>query len=193
MTEASPAITTNPVDNNKYTGKIGLPLPLTDISIRDANNEPLGINEPGELWARGPQVMSGYWRNPEATAEVLTDDGWLKTGDIVTMDETGYLQIIDRKKDLIVISGFNVYPNEIEEVLSCHPGILEAGVVGITPGEGNEIIKAVIVKKQRDLTEDQVVEYCRTCLTAYKVPHVIEFRDELPKSNIGKILRKELR
>lgn len=193
LTEASPAITTNPVNNSRYTGKIGLPLPLTQVSIRNASGEPVENNTPGELWAKGPQVMPGYWNNRQATAEVLTEDGWLKTGDIVSMGEDGYLEIIDRIKDLIIVSGFNVYPSEIEAVLTSHPEIQEAGVVGITLDNKNEVIKAVIAKKQDDLTEEQIIEYCRTYLTPYKVPKIVEFRDELPKSNVGKILRRELR
>jgi long-chain acyl-CoA synthetase len=193
LTEASPAITTNPVDSPGYTGTIGLPLPLTERSVRDEDGNPVGTNTPGELWARGPQVMHGYWNKPEETAAVLTEDGWLKTGDIVTQDAQGYLQVIDRKKDLIIISGFNVYPSEIEEVLCSHPEISEAGVVGAGANGGNETIKAFIVRNDSALTKKQVTDYCRENLAAYKIPKIIEFTDQLPKSNIGKILRRALR
>lgn len=193
LTEASPAITTNPVDSPNYSGKIGLPLPLTEISIRDTNGKPVGANTPGELWAKGPQIMLGYWNKPEETAAVLTEDGWLKTGDIVIQDEQGYLQVIDRIKDLIIISGFNVYPSEIEDVLCDHPAICEAGVVGIRSNGANETIKAVIVKQDPGLTKEQIIDYCRGNLAAYKIPKIIEFTDRLPKSNIGKVLRRELR
>ena len=192
LTEASPAITTNPVDSKAYSGKIGLPLPSTEISIRDDNGNPLGINEPGELWVRGPQVMQGYWNQPEETARAITTDGWLKTGDIVIIDERGYLEIVDRKKDMIIISGFNVYPSEIEAVLCNHPAIDEAGVTGIMQNDGKETIKAVIVCNQQQLTAKQVTDYCRENLAAYKVPKIIEFRSTLPKTNVGKILRRAL-
>jgi long-chain acyl-CoA synthetase len=193
LTEASPAITANPVDSKQYSGTIGMPLPSTEVSIRDDNGVALPLNTTGELWARGPQVMSGYWNRPEETREVLTDDGWLKTGDIAQMDEHGYIRIVDRKKDMIIVSGFNVYPNEVEAVLCNHPGIDEAGVVGISNEGAGETIKAVIIKNNPELTEAEIISYCREQLTAYKVPKVIEFRQTLPKTNVGKILRRELR
>jgi len=193
LTESSPAITANPVHSKEYSGNIGFPLPSTEVSIRDDDGMSLPINHAGELWARGPQVMKGYWNNPDETRQVLTDDGWLKTGDIATMDEYGYTKIVDRKKDMIIISGFNAYPNEIEAILTSHPDIHEAGVIGVEDKNTGEAIKAVIVKSRAKLTEEQVIEHCRKNLAAYKIPKIIEFRDELPKSDVGKILRRALR
>lgn len=193
LTEASPAITTNPVDSKQFSGMIGQPLPSTEVSIRDDNGVELPLNTPGELWARGPQVMSGYWNKPGETREVLTEDGWLKTGDIAQMNEQGYIKIVDRKKDMIIVSGFNVYPNEVEAILCNHPGIDEAGVVGIRKEDAGETIKAVIVRNNPELNEPEIIDYCREQLTAYKVPKIIEFRQTLPKSNVGKVLRRELR
>ena len=193
LTEASPAITTNPVDSDHYSGTIGLPLPSTEVSIRDDEGNALPINSAGELWARGPQVMRSYWNRPEETREALTADGWLKTGDIAVMDEHGYITIVDRKKDMILVSGFNVYPSEVESVLCHHPEIHEAGVIGVTSEEHGEIVKAVIVRNKPTLSEQDIIEYCHQELAAYKVPKIIEFRDSLPKTNVGKILRRELR
>ena len=193
LTEASPAVTISPLNLKSYNGSIGLPIPSTNISIRNENNEEVDINTPGELCVKGPQVMSGYWRQPLETSLVFTQDGFLKTGDIVKIDHAGFLYLVDRKKDLIVVSGFNVYPNELEQVLSLHQGIQEAGVVGILDHEGNERVKACIVKKDQSLTSRDIITYCRAHLAAYKVPKIIEFYDSLPKSNIGKVLRRELK
>ena len=193
LTETSPAVCINPIDLDEYNGKIGLPVPSTEVSIRDENGEPLPLGEVGEICVRGPQVMRGYWNRPEETAKVLSEDGWLRTGDMGTMDENGFVQIVDRKKDMINVSGFNVFPNEIEDVLAMHPGILEAGVVGVPDEKSGEAVHAVVVKKDENLTPEQVIEHCRQYLTGYKVPKHVEFRDELPKTNVGKILRRHLK
>ena len=193
LTETAPAACINPPDLEDYNGSIGLPIPSTELSIQDEKGNQLAVGEIGELCVRGPQVMKGYWNRPEETAAVLSDDGWLRTGDMGRMDERGYVYIVDRKKDMINVSGFNVFPNEIEDVLAAHPGILEAGVVGVPDEHSGEAVKAVVVKRDPGLTERQVIDYCRRELTGYKVPRKVEFRDELPKSNVGKILRRELR
>lgn len=193
LTETSPAATINPLDIDEYTGSIGLPISSTDVSVRGPDGEDVGIGEPGELCIRGPQVMKGYWQRPEETAEAFTEDGFLRTGDMAKIDERGFVYIIDRTKDMINVSGFNVYPNEIEAVLASHPGILEAGVVGVSDAQSGESVKAVIVKKDSALTQEDVIAFCREQMTPYKVPRRIEFRDELPKTVVGKILRRELR
>lgn len=193
LTETSPAACINPPDLSDYNGSIGLPIPSTEVSAQDDEGNILPAGEVGELCVRGPQVMKGYWKRPEETAKSLSDDGWFRTGDMGKMDEQGYFYIVDRKKDMINVSGFNVYPNEIEDVLALHPGILEAGVVGVSDDRSGETVKAVVVRKDDSLTREQVIEHCRENLTGYKVPHIVEFRDELPKTNVGKILRKELR
>ena len=193
LTETSPAAVANRLDQTEFTGAIGLPLPSTDISIRDDDGNEVGFDTPGELCVRGPQVMQGYWGRPDATAEVLSDDGWLRTGDMATIDEEGYLRIVDRKKDMIIVSGFNVYPNEIEDVVALHPGVLEVGAVGVPDEKSGEVPKIVVVKKDPDLTSEALIEHCREQLTGYKVPRHVEFRDELPKTNVGKVLRRELR
>ena len=193
LTETSPAAVANRLDQTEFTGAIGLPLPSTDISIRDDDGNEVGFDTPGELCVRGPQVMQGYWGRPDATAEVLSDDGWLRTGDMATIDEEGYLRIVDRKKDMIIVSGFNVYPNEIEDVVALHPGVLEVGAVGVPDERSGEVPKIVVVKKDPDLTSEAIIEHCREQLTGYKVPRHVEFRDELPKTNVGKVLRRELR
>ena len=193
LTETSPAAVANRLDQTEFTGSIGLPLPSTDISIRDDDGNEVGFDTPGELCVRGPQVMQGYWGRPDATAEVLSDDGWLRTGDMATIDEEGYLRIVDRKKDMIIVSGFNVYPNEIEDVVALHPGVLEVGAVGVPDEKSGEVPKVVVVKKDPDLTSEALIEHCREQLTGYKVPRHVEFRDELPKTNVGKVLRRELR
>lgn len=193
LTETSPAVCINPFNLDHYNGSIGLPIPSTLISIRDENNNELGINEPGELCVKGPQVMRGYWNNPAETEKVFTPDGWLRTGDIATVDEEGFVRIVDRKKDMIIVSGFNVYPNEVEAVIASHPGVLEAAVIGLPDNFTGETIKAVIVKKDPALTKEEIIAFCRKHLTAYKIPKVVEFRSELPKSNVGKILRRALR
>lgn len=193
LTETSPAACINPPDLAEYNGSIGLPIPSTEVSAQDADGNILPAGEIGELCVRGPQVMKGYWNKPEETRQVLSESGWFQTGDMGRMDEDGYFYIVDRKKDMINVSGFNVYPNEIEDVLAMHEGILEAGVVGVPDDSSGETVKAVIVRKDDSLTEEQVIAHCRENLTGYKIPHIVEFRDELPKSNVGKILRKELR
>jgi long-chain acyl-CoA synthetase len=193
LTETSPAVCINPLNLVEYNGSIGLPISSTEVSIQDENGKLLPQGESGELCVRGPQVMKGYWNREEATAEALTADGWLKTGDVAKMDAEGFVRIVDRLKDMILVSGFNVYPNEIESVIAGHEGVLEVGVIGVPDGKRGEVVKAVIVRKDPSLTEADVIAHCRKDLTAYKVPRIVEFRDELPKTNIGKILRRELR
>jgi long-chain acyl-CoA synthetase len=193
LTETSPAACINPLDLSEYNGAIGLPICSTDASIQDDDGNPLGVGQVGELCIKGPQVMKGYWQRPEETAKVLTNDGWLHTGDIARMDEKGYFTIVDRKKDMILVSGFNVYPNEIEDVVAQCPGVLEVAAVGVPDEKSGEAVKVVIVKKDPALTAEQVKEHCRANLTGYKLPKYIEFRESLPKTNVGKILRRELR
>ena len=168
-------------------------MPSTDISIRDDDNNEVPLGEPGEISARGPQVMPGYWKRPDETANVMTPDGFFRTGDIGIMDETGRTRIVDRKKDMITVSGFKVYPNEVEAVVSSHPGVLECGVIGIPDPRSGDAVKLFVVKKDPDLTEAALITYCQTRLTPYKVPRLVEFRTELPKTNVGKILRRQLR
>jgi len=193
LSETSPAVTINPMNLDGYNGSIGLPLPSTDISIRDDDGKDVAIGSSGELCIKGPQVMPGYWKRADETALVFTKDGYLKTGDIGRMDEEGFFYLVDRKKDMIVVSGFNVYPNEVEQVIGMHPGVLEVGVVGVNDDESGERVKACIVKKDPALTADQIIKHCREHLTAYKIPKIIEFYDELPKTNVGKILRRALK
>ena len=193
LTETSPAATINPMYLEGYNGSIGLPLPSTDASIRDDNDKEVPIGTSGELCIKGPQVMPGYWKRPDETALVFTKDGFLKTGDIARMDEQGFLYLVDRKKDMIVVSGFNVYPNEVEQVIGMHPGVLEVGVVGVVDEESGERVKACIVRKDPNLTSEQIIAHCREHLTAYKVPKIVEFFDELPKTNVGKIMRRSLK
>lgn len=192
LTECAPLVSANPHDMNYHSGSIGLPVPSTDVKLIDDNGVEVPPGDAGELCVKGPQVMTGYWQQPAATAEVLKD-GWLRTGDIVEIDENGFMRIIDRKKDMILVSGFNVYPNEIEEVVMQHEGVLEVAAVGVPAGVTGEAVKIFVVKKLPDLTEQDLIIFCRRHLTAYKVPKLIEFRTELPKSNVGKILRRELR
>jgi long-chain acyl-CoA synthetase len=193
LTETSPAATMNPMYLEGYNGSIGLPLPSTDISIRDDDGEEVPIGASGELCVKGPQVMPGYWKRPDETALVFTPDGFLKTGDVAKMDEEGFIYLVDRKKDMIVVSGFNVYPNEVEQVIGLHPGVLEIGVVGIIDAESGERVKACIVKKDPTLTAEQIIAHCKEHLTAYKIPKIVEFFDELPKTNVGKIMRRALK
>ncbi len=167
-------------------------MPSTDVRLVDDEGNDVAMGEPGELWVRGPQVMLGYWQRPDATDEVLKD-GWLATGDIATIDEQGFLRIVDRKKDMILVSGFNVYPNEIEDVVALHVKVLESAAVGVPNEVSGETVKLFVVKKDASLTQEELLTHCRRYLTGYKVPRIIEFRDELPKSNVGKILRRELR
>ncbi|CEK10620.1 AMP-binding protein [Legionella hackeliae] len=193
LTETSPAVTINPMYLDDYNGSIGLPLPSTDIAIRDDKGDDVAPGDAGELCVKGPQVMAGYWQRPDETALVFTQDGFLKTGDIARMDENGYIYLVDRKKDMIDVSGFNVYPNEVEQVISMHPGVLEVGVVGVSDNESGERVKACIVKRDPSLTAEDVIAHCREHLTGYKIPKVVEFYNELPKTNVGKILRRALK
>ena len=193
LTETSPAVCINPLNLPAYNGSIGLPVPSTEVSIQDENGNMLPQGESGELCVRGPQVMKGYWHREDETAKVLSSDGWLKTGDVAKMDSSGYFRIIDRLKDMLLVSGFNVFPNEVETVIAEHEGVLESGVIGEPDEKYGEIVKAVIVKKDQSLTEEDVIKHCKKSLTGYKVPKIIEFRSELPKTNVGKILRRELR
>ena len=193
LTEASPGVCCNPLNIETYTGGIGLPIPSTEIELRDADGNEVAQGQPGEMWIHGPQVMQGYWNRPEETAKVLDARGFLATGDIAVMDEKGWFKLVDRKKDLIVVSGFNVYPNEVEDVAASHPKVLEAACIGVSSPKTGEALRLFIVKKDESLTAEELIAFCRTELTAYKVPKDIEFRDELPKSNVGKILRRELR
>ena len=193
LSETSPTLTCNPATATEFTGTIGIPVPSTYISIRDDDGNEVPLGQPGEICAKGPQVMSGYWNRPEETAKVMTADGYFRTGDIGVMDEKGYTKIVDRKKDMILVSGFNVYPNEIEEVIASHPGVLECAVIGIPDSKSGEAVKAFVVKKDPNLTAEDLVKFCQEQLTGYKVPKHIEFRSDLPKTNVGKILRRQLR
>lgn len=193
LTETAPAACINPLNLKEFNGSIGLPLASTEFAIMDENGKELPMGEAGELYIRGPQVMQGYWQSPEASRKAITSDGWLKTGDVGKADQKGYFYIVDRKKDMILVSGFNVYPNEIEDVLAHHPGVLEVAAIGIPDEHSGEVVKVFIVKRDSNLTEQAVMAYCRENLTGYKIPRVVEFRRELPKSNVGKILRRELR
>lgn len=192
LTETSPVVSNNPIDNVQM-GTVGLPLPDTECKVIDDDNVTLPVGEAGELCVRGPQVMKGYWQRPDATAEVLDEQGWFKTGDIAIIQPDGFIKIVDRKKDMINVSGFKVFPNEVEDVLSSHPDVIEAAVVGVPDGEGSEIVKAFVVTANEALTVEALRKFAKETLTAYKVPHLIEFRKELPKTNVGKILRRELR
>ena len=193
LSETSPVATVNPTNTNEYSGSIGLPLPSTDVAILDDDGKPVPLGERGEVCIRGPQVMLGYWQKPEETRQCMTQDGFFRSGDIGIMDEQGYTRIVDRKKDMIAVSGFKVYPNEVEAVIAAHPGVLECAVVGVPDDHSGEAVKAFVVKKDAALTQTQLIDWCKDKLTGYKRPHSIEFRDDLPKSNVGKILRRELR
>lgn len=192
LTETSPAVCINPLNLKSYSNTVGMPVPSTDIRVCDDDGQEVELGKAGELWVRGPQVMKGYWNNPAETAKVMVQD-WLKTGDIVTVDAQGYVSIVDRKKDMIIVSGFNVYPNEVEDVIAACPGVAEVGVVGVVNSEHGELVKAYIVRRDPQLTEEQVIRYCHDNLTPYKVPKIIQFCNVLPKSPVGKILRRELR
>jgi len=193
LTETSPAACINPMNSEGFNDSIGLPLPSTDGSVRDPDNNALPVGEAGELCIRGPQVMEGYWQRPDATAKTIDEEGWLHTGDVAIMNEQGFFKIVDRLKDMILVSGFNVYPNEVEAVIAMHQGVLEVGAIGIPDAHSGEVVKVVIVKKDPALTEQDVIAHCKEELTGYKRPKVIQFVDELPKTNVGKILRRELR
>ncbi|MGA9852905.1 MAG: long-chain-fatty-acid--CoA ligase [Gammaproteobacteria bacterium] len=193
LTETSPAACINPLDMKDYNGSIGLPIPSTDLSIRDDDGKELPLGEVGELCFKGPQVMRGYWNRPDETAKVLSADGWLRTGDMGRVDARGYVYIVDRKKDMILVSGFNVYPNEVEDVIAMHPGVREVAAVGVPDEHSGEVVKLFVVKKDPTLTAEALKDWAHKELTGYKRPKYIEFRDELPKSNVGKILRRELR
>ena len=193
LTETSPAAIANPLNIDAFNGAIGLPMPSTEIVIRDDDGHDLKLGETGELCIRGPQVMAGYWNRPEETEKVMTADGFLRTGDIARVDERGFVYVVDRKKDMINVSGFNVYPNEIEDVAMGHPGVLEAGAVGVPDARTGEAVKLVVVRKDMGLTEAALIAHCRQQLTGYKTPRQVEFRDALPKTNVGKVLRRELR
>jgi len=193
LSETAPVLTCNPGDNTAFNGSIGLPVPSTIISIRDDEGKELAIGEVGEITAKGPQVMPGYWQRPEETAKVMTKDGFFRTGDIGRMDEDGYVYIVDRKKDMVNVSGFNVYPNEVEGVMAMHPGVLECAVIGVPDANSGEAVKLFVVKKDPNVTEQELMKFAAENLTGYKKPKYIEFRADLPKTNVGKILRRELR
>jgi len=193
LSETSPVATSNRLDVSEFSGTIGLPIPSTEIVIRDDEGRDVPLDTAGEICIRGPQVMAGYWNRADETANVMTEDGFFKSGDVGVMDSRGYIRIVDRKKDMILVSGFNVYPNEIEQVVSLHPGVLECAAIGVSDAKSGEAVKLFVVKSDPSLAEDDVAAYCRENFTAYKRPKYIEFRDELPKSNVGKILRRELR
>jgi long-chain acyl-CoA synthetase len=192
LTETSPAAVVCRVDE-EFTGTIGLPIPSTEVMIADDDGNPLAVGEAGEICIRGPQVMEGYWQRPAETAEVMLPDGWLRTGDVGRMDEGGYIFIEDRKKDMILVSGFNVYPNEIENVIVEMEGVLEAAAIGLPDERSGEIVKIFVVRKDDSLTEQDIIDHCKENLTNYKRPRIVEFRDDLPKTNVGKILRRALR
>lgn len=193
LTECSPVVTVNPTDIEHYNGTIGIPLPSTDVRVVDEDGKEVAQGEPGEIQVRGPQVMVGYLNRPEETAKVMKDGDWFATGDIGVMDEQGFFKIVDRKKDMILVSGFNVYPNEIEDVIADHPKVLEVAAVGVPHDSSGEQVKVFVVRKDKSLTEKELISYARENMTGYKIPKLVEFRDELPKTNVGKILRRELR
>lgn len=193
LSETSPVLTCNPMVGEVRLGTIGLPMPSTELKIVKEDGTEAEIDEAGEIWARGPQVMKGYWNRPDETAKVMTEDGWFKTGDIGAMDADGFFRIVDRKKDMILVSGFNVYPNEIEEVVAAHPKVLEVAAIGVPDPQSTERVKVFVVKKDPTLTETELIEYCKQQMAGYKVPKYVEFRTELPKSNVGKILRRKLK
>jgi len=193
LSETSPVATINRPDLTEFTGTIGLPVPSTELSIRDDDGREVSMGEPGEICIRGPQVMAGYWNRPDETAKAMTADGFFRSGDVGVMDERGYFRIVDRKKDMILVSGFNVYPNELEQVVNLLPGVVECAAIGIPDAKSGEAVKLFVVRRDATLSEEDLIEYCKQNFTGYKRPKYIEFRDELPKSNVGKILRRELR
>jgi long-chain acyl-CoA synthetase len=193
LTEASPIVTGNPLDTKEFNGSVGLPFPSTEVAIFDEAGKRLGYDEVGEICAKGPQVMAGYWNLPDETAQVFFADGWLRTGDLGRMNASGYVFVEDRKKDVIVVSGFKVYPNEIEDVVVSHPGVLEAAAIAMADPQSGEAVKLFVVRKDPNLSEADVIAHCRESLTGYKIPRVVEFIDKLPKSNVGKVLRRALK
>ncbi|MDC7707839.1 long-chain-fatty-acid--CoA ligase [Vogesella indigofera] len=193
LTETSPAACINPLDLKEYNGTIGVPVPSTEIELRDNDGKPVARGEAGELCIRGPQVMKGYWNRPDETAKVIDSQGFLATGDVAVITDDGFVKLVDRKKDMILVSGFNVYPNEIEDVVAMHPGVLEVACVGVPDDKSGEVVKVFVVRKDMNLNEKDIIEHCKTNLTGYKVPKAVEFRNELPKTNVGKILRRALR
>lgn len=193
LTETSPVVCCNPIDGTDKVGTIGLPLPSTEIRLCDDAGQDTAPGQPGEIWVRGPQVMKGYWQRPDETAQIINEDGWLKTGDVAVMDEDGFIKIVDRKKDMILVSGFNVYPNEIEDVIATHPKVLEVAAVGVPDQRSSEVVKVFVVPKDPTLSAAEILEHCQKNLTGYKIPKYVEFRKELPKTNVGKILRRALR
>ena len=193
LSETSPSVSCNPVDSTTYSGNIGLPMPSTELTLLDDDGHEVAPGTPGEIAIRGPQLMAGYWQRPDETAKVMTADGWFRTGDIGTVDERGYFRIVDRKKDMILVSGFNVYPNEVEDVITQMPGVLECAAVGVPDAKAGEAVKVVVVKKDPAITEADIRAFCEANLTGYKRPKIVEFRADLPKSPVGKVLRRELR
>jgi long-chain acyl-CoA synthetase len=193
LSETSPSASCNPTTSQSFTGTIGVPLPSTRMKILDDDGQELPQGQAGEIAIQGPQVMAGYWQRPDETARVMTADGYFKSGDVGVMDERGYFKIVDRKKDMILVSGFNVYPNEVEEVASACPGVLECAAIGVPDERTGEAVKLVVVRRDAALTAEQIQDYCRDKLTGYKHPRIVEFRAELPKTPVGKILRRELR
>ncbi len=193
LTETSPVVCVNPIDGRDKVGTIGLPVPSTDVKLVDESENEVPLGQSGELCVKGPQVMKGYWQRPDETAAMMTKDGWLKTGDIAVVDEEGYFRIVDRKKDMILVSGFNVYPNEVEDVMAAHPGVLEVAAIGAPDEKSGEVVKIVVVKKDPGVTAEDLIGFARERMTNYKVPRFVEFRSELPKTNVGKILRRALR
>ena len=193
LTETSPAATINPFDQTEFSGSIGLPIPSTDIVLRDDDGRDVAFGEPGEICIRGPQVMAGYWQRPAETAQAMTRDGYFKTGDVGTMDARGYVRIVDRKKDMILVSGFNVYPNEVEAIVAMYDGVLECAAIGVPDSKSGEAVKLFVVRRDESVTAGRLLAHCRRHLAGYKCPREVEFRDELPKSNVGKILRRSLR
>jgi long-chain acyl-CoA synthetase len=193
LSETSPVVSSNFLTLEEFSGTIGYPVPSTDVSIRGEDGKPVPIGEPGELCIKGPQVMAGYWNRPDETAKVMTADGYFRSGDIAVMLPDGELKIVDRLKDMVLVSGFNVFPNEVEDVLVSHPGVLEAAVIGVPDAHSGEAVAAYVVRKDPTLTEEALRAFCRESLTAYKVPRTVTFRDTLPKTNVGKVLRRALR
>jgi long-chain acyl-CoA synthetase len=193
LTEAAPVVCANPVDGTDKVGTIGLPMPSTDVKLINDDDKEVPMGVPGELCALGPQVMKGYWERPDETAKVMTADGWLRTGDVAVMDEKGFFKIVDRKKDMILVSGFNVFPNEVEDVMAGHPAVLEVAAIGVPDEKSGEAVKIFVVRRDPKVTADELIDFARKHMVGYKVPRLVEFRTELPKTNVGKILRRALK